>query len=138
AAWLSIPRLGERHLADQVAGLCRQMGSRLGRRLWDDDAHAPLLHSQDPTRHPPIEQLVITLSPRPHLRVWTVGLSHGNSLEAARLAVSSSTAQLDGMTALGDDGNAETLTEALAQNHPDLLLVVGGYDLPDAVQPVQI
>lgn len=138
AAWLTIPRLGERHLSDQVAGLCRQMGNRLGRRLWDDEAHAPLLHSDDPTRHPPIEQLVIALSPRPHLRVWALGLTHGNSLEAARLAVRGSAAQLDGVTVLGATGNAAMLAEALADYRPDVLLMVGGYDLPDAVQPVQI
>lgn len=138
AAWLSIPRLGERHLADQVAGLCRQMGGRLGRRLWDDEAHAPLLHSQDPMRYPPIEQLVITLSPRPHLRAWAVGLTGGNSLEAARLAVAASASQLDGVTTLGIDGNADILAGNLAQHHPDVLLLVGGFDLPDAVRPVQI
>lgn len=137
AAWQTIPRLGERHLADQVAALCRQMGSRLGRRLWDDDAHRPLLHSSDPTRHPPIEQMAFVLSPRPPLRVWVAALSRGNSLEAARLAVGGSAAQLQGMTVLGVDGNAAALAQALGQHRPDLLLLVGGYDLPDAVSPVQ-
>lgn len=138
AAWQTIPRLGERHLADQVAALCRQMGSRLGRRLWDDDAHTPLLHSPDPTRRPPIEQLALTLSPRPPLRVWAAGLTEGNSLEAARLAVNGSAALLDGVTGLGTNGNADTLAQVLAQHQPDLLLLVGGYDLPDGIQPVQI
>lgn len=138
AAWLAIPRLGERHLADQVAALCRQMGSRLGRRLWDDDAHTPLLHSQDPTRHPSIAQMAVALSPLPHLRVWAVGLSDGNSLDAARLAVSGSAAQLQGVTALGIDGSAERLGQLLAQNRPDVLLVVGGYDLPEAAAPVLV
>jgi hypothetical protein len=138
ATWQTIPRLGERHLADQVAALCRQMGSRLERRLWDDAAHTPLLHSPDPTRHPPIEQIALALSPRPPLHVWVAGLTEGNSLEAARLAVNGSAALLDGVTALGVDGNADTLAQVLAHHHPDLLLLVGGYDLPDAVQPVQL
>ena len=137
AAWLALPRLGERHLADQVAGLCRQLGSRLGRRLWDDEAHAPLLHSDDPTRYPPIEQLAFTLSPRPYLRAWAVGLTDGHSLGAARRAINSSAAQLAGTTTIGVEAGAETLVQHLAQAHPDVLVVVGGYDLPQAARPVQ-
>jgi hypothetical protein len=136
AAWLTVPRWGERHLADQVAALCRQLGNRLGRRLWDDDAHAPLLQSADPTRHPPIGQLAVTLSPRPPLQVWIAGLTGGYSLEAARLAVSGSAAYLAGVTSLAVESSPEMLAQALAQARPDVLVLVGGYDLPQAVAPV--
>lgn len=138
AGWLAIPRLGERHLADQVAGICRQLGNRLGRKLWDDDAHAPLLRSAFPMRHPPIEQLAVTLSARPYLQVWIVGLTGSNSLEAARIGVDSSAAQLSGVTVLGVDSRAEALSQTLVEARPDVLVLAGGYDLPEATPPVQV
>jgi hypothetical protein len=73
AAWLAQPRLSETGLSDQVAELGRQLGRQLGRRLWDDAANAPFLRSEDPVRYPVLEQVAITASPRPRLRVSLVG-----------------------------------------------------------------
>lgn len=128
AAWLTLPRQGARHLGDEVAALCRQLGSRLGRRLWDDAHQRPLLTSADPTRYPPVAQLTVTLSPRPPLRVWVVALSAGYSLEAALLAVTAAPAEVIGHTLLTVDGDLGALAATLRAMRPDALLLVGGYD----------
>jgi hypothetical protein len=75
AAWITVANQGERHLGDQVANVCRQFGTRLGRRLWDERNQFPLLTSVDATRHPPLAQLALTVNPRPPLRVWIAGLT---------------------------------------------------------------
>jgi hypothetical protein len=128
AAWLTISRQGGSHLGDQVANLCRQLGTRLGRRLWDERNIFPLLTSSDPTRHPPLAQLALTLSPRPPLRVWMAGLTPTYSIEAGRLVVMGSAAQVVGQSSLTVDTNVEQLSQLLLQQRPDVVVVVGGYD----------
>jgi hypothetical protein len=128
AAWITNANQGERHLGDQVANVCRQLGKRLGRRLWDERNHIPLLTSIDPTRHPPLAQLALTLSPRPPLRVWIAGLTPTYSIEAGRLAVMGSAAQVIGHSYLTVDTNVEQLSRTLLQQRPDVVLLVGGYD----------
>lgn len=128
AAWITLMRQGERHLGDQVANLCRQLGSRLGRRLWDERNQFPLLTSIDPTRHPPLAQLAITLSPRPPLRVWIVGLTPTYSIEAGRLATLGTAAQVIGQSYLTVELTVEQLNQTFLQHRPDVVLVVGGYD----------
>jgi hypothetical protein len=128
AAWITSARQGERHLGDQVANLCRQLGGRLGRRLWDDRNHMPLLTSSDPTRYPPLAQLALTLSPRPPLRVWIAGLTPAYSIEAARLAVMGSAAQVVGQSYLTVDTHVEQLSHTMLQRYPDVVVIVGGYD----------
>jgi hypothetical protein len=128
AAWLTITRQGERHLGDQVAMLCRQLGNRLGRRVWDERNHMPLLTSSDPTRHPPLAQLTLALSPRPPLRVWIAGLTPTYSIEAGRLAATGSAAQVAGQSYLTVDTSVEQLGHTLHQQRPDVVVLVGGYD----------
>jgi hypothetical protein len=128
AAWITMAHQGQRHLGDQVANLCRQLGSRLGRRLWDERNQFPLLTSVDPTRHPPLAQLAITISPRPPLRVWVVGLTPTYSVEAGRLATMGSVAQVIGQSYLTVDTTVEQLSHTLRQQTPDVVVVVGGYD----------
>lgn len=128
AAWLTTSRQGERHLGDQVANLCRQLGTRLGRRLWDERNYFPLLTSSDPTRHPPLAQLALTLSPRPPLRVWIAGLTPTYSIEAGRLVVMGSAALVIGQSALTVDTSVEQLSQLWLQQRPDVVVLVGGYD----------
>ena len=128
AAWITVARQGERHLGDQVAAICRQLGNRLGRRLWDERNHIPLLTSIDPTRHPPLAQLAISLSPRPPLRVWMAGITPSHSIEAGRLATMGCAAQTIGQSYLTVDTNVEQLGNTLVQQRPDVVVVVGGYD----------
>jgi hypothetical protein len=128
AAWITLARQGVHHLGDQVANICRQLGNRLGRRLWDERNQFPLLTSIDPTRHPPLAQLALSLSPRPPLRVWIAGLTPAYSIEAGRLATTASAAQVVGYTFLTVDADAEQLSHTLSQQRPDALVVVGGYD----------
>ena len=131
AAWITVARQGERHLGNQVATVCRQLGSRLGRRLWDERNQIPLLTSSDPTRHPPLAQFALTISPRPPLRVWITGVTPTYSIEAGRLAMLGSAAQVIGQSHLTADINAETLSQTLLQQRPDVVVVVGGYDTQD-------
>jgi hypothetical protein len=128
AAWITVARQGERHLGDHVANVCRQLGNRLGRRLWDERNQFPLLTSIDPTRHPPLAQLALTISPRPPLRVWMAGLTPTYSIEAGRLATLGSAAQTIGQSYLTVDITVEQLSRTLIQQRPDVVVVVGGYD----------
>jgi hypothetical protein len=128
AAWITLPRQGEHHLGDQVAAVCRSLGNRLGRRLWDERNHFPLLTSIDPTRYPPLAQLAITINPRPPLRVWLAGVTPTFSLEAARLAAMSSSAQVIGQSYLSVEMTVEQLAQLFVQQRPDVVVVVGGYD----------
>ena len=128
AAWITVARQGERHLGDHAATVCRQLGSRLGRRLWDERNHLPLLTSIDPTRHPPLAQLAIAASPHPPLRVWMAGVTPTYSTEAGRLAIGGSSAQVIGQSYLTVDATVEQLSHTLLQQRPDVVVVVGGYD----------
>jgi hypothetical protein len=128
AAWITMANQGQRHLGDQVANLCRQLGSRLGRRLWDERNQFPLLTSIDPTRHPALAQLALTISPRPPLRIWVVGLTPTYSVEAGRLATLGSGVQVIGQSYLTVDTTVEQLSHTLLQQRPDVVVVVGGYD----------
>ena len=145
AAWLTVPRQGERHLGERLAGGCRRLGRRLGRRLWDEEAHAPLLTSADPIRRPPLEQLGLALSPLPPLRVWLAGLSDGYSLAAARHTAAACMVEVVGETILSVETQAELtggdqLGRALRTVRPDVVVLAGSYDQDDPLgkQPVHI
>lgn len=131
AAWSVYERQGERHLGDLVAQVCHRLGRSLGRVLWDEEAHLPLLRSDDPVRYPPIEQLTMALSPRPPLRVWPAGLTDTYSVSAVRRAVAAGAAEIAGTTHLTIDGSSAALTQALTEARPDVLLIVGGFDQND-------
>jgi hypothetical protein len=128
AAWITVARQGERHLGEQVANVCRQLGSRLGRRLWDERNQFPLLTSVDPTRHPPLAQFALTVNPRAPLRIWIAGLTPIFSIDAGRLATIGCAAQVVGQSYLTVDASAERLSQTLLHERPDVVLVVGGYD----------
>lgn len=145
AAWLTVPRRGERHLGEQLAAGCRRLGRLLGRRLWDEDAHAPFLTSADPIRRPPLEHLALTLSPLPPLRVWLAGLSEGFSLAALRQAASACPVEVVGTTTLSVQTQADLaggaqLGRALRTLRPDVVVLAGGYDQEDELgrQPVHV
>ena len=131
AAWHSVPRQGERHLADPIADFCRQLGRQVGRRLWDETAGAPWLRSDDPVRYPPLAQMALTLNARPPLRLWIAGLTPGYSAEAVRVTVASSPATVVGSTHLTVDCTAERVGQALAAGRVDVVVLAGGYDAAD-------
>lgn len=131
AGWLSVQRTPEGKIAQQVADTCRRLGTRLGRRLWDETQDEPLLQSADVTRCPAFEQIGVVASPRPHVRVWLAGLSQGLSLAVAQQAVASSPAQLVGVTSLTVETNAAQLALELDQAQPEALVIAGGYDDPE-------
>ncbi len=132
AAWRISPSPDQRPLPAQLHELCRQLGDRLQRTLWDDVRGGPLLQSPDPVRYPPLEQFVITASPRPRLRVWLVALTANNSLAAARRSLDASQSQLAGAVSLAADLNAAALARDLDDLRPEALVLTGGYENPDA------
>ena len=131
AAWHALPRRTETSLATTAAELCRHIGARIGRVLFDDEASAPLLHSDDAVRYPPLEHVTVAASPRPHVRVWIAGLSPTQSMAAAYDALSSSPAHVIGYTVYGADISTTQLTDALLTTAPDMLVIVGGFDDAD-------
>ena len=132
AAWRVATGRDQRPLPAQVHDLCRQLGGRLQRTLWDERRSGPLTHSPDPVRYPPIEQVVVTASPRPRLRVWLAGLTEHNSLAAAQTALESAQAQWTGSTCLEARLDPATLAQELDAARPEALALTGGYDSPDA------
>lgn len=131
AAWSADPRLGDRHLGAELAGACRRLGKRLGRRLWDEEAQAPFLNSRDPVRFPPIEQLALSLNPLPPLRIRLAGLSDGYSLAAAQRATAAGNVEVIGAETLTITANHDRLAQTLRDEQPDAMILTGGYDHPD-------
>jgi len=138
AGWLSVERNPDLDLVQQLADTCRRLGGRLGRRLWDEERDEPLLQREDPLRFPPLEQVAVIASPRPHLRVWLAGLTQGASLMAAQQALAAGPAQVLGTSCLTVELSSGQLANQLIDAQPEALVIVGGYDNPDpaAQQPI--
>lgn len=136
AAWETLAREAGIPPSHQCATLCQRLGESVGRALWDEDAHAPLLTSAEPIRRPPVEHIAVGMSPRPRMRVWLVGLTDGGSIAAARRALLSAPLQLIGVTTLTPHLTSTHLMTELSEAHPEALVLVGGYDTaaPEAQQ----
>lgn len=130
AAWDTMAREAGIPPSRQCATLCQRLGERLGRPLWDESNHGPLLTSADAIGLPPLEQVAIGLSPRPRMRIWLVGLTEGGSMAAARRALASAPLQLVGATLLTPTLTSTQLVMALSEAHPEALVLVGGHDTP--------
>lgn len=130
--WTGAPLAEDGNLADLGAEVCRRLGERLGRTLWHEREGAPLLFSDDPVGAPPLSQLTMVASPRPPVRVWLAGLSPSQSMAAARSALASGPANLVGVTAYTAALQLGPLTDSLALAAPELVVVAGGFDNPDA------
>lgn len=128
---LSIGRL----LTDQCADQLRQVGSTLHRRLWDSERHTPLTTSIDVIGRPPIEHTAITASLREPVRVWLAGISQRHSVAAATSAIESTHATIAGETTLASQPTADQLAEDIEVNQPELLILVGGYEVTGSMQP---
>ena len=131
AAWRIAPRQPGLAADAQLADLCQKLGRRLGRTLWDDRADGPFVRSDDPVRFPPVENVVVSASPRGRLRVWLAGLSEGRSLQAGRAAMAAAPVQVVGESCLTAGATVDGLAAALQRAQPEALVVVGGYDVPD-------
>lgn len=128
AAWLGRPRDRGRSPASQTAELCQELGRRLNRQLWDETRRMPFLQSEHPLWMPPIEQLAVTMSPIPHLRVAIVGLTREFSVQAAQEAVTIGPAHPVGLHAFRAGMSPQELADHLRASEADALLLVGGYD----------
>lgn len=130
AGWINVQRDPTSELTQQIKIVCQRMGGRLDRKLWDDEADTPFLHSEEPVALPPIHQVLAASGPRALLRVWLAGLSHAGSIAAAADAVMAAPARTVGQTALTATTDSTELTSALAAANPDVLVITGGYDNP--------
>lgn len=128
--WKSVERTRGASLAQQGAEVCRGLGDDLRRAIWDEDANAPFLQSPNPIAYPPLEHFSVAVSPRPRMRVWLVGLTLGESLETARLALASAPLQLVGVTRLTANLDGNQLASRLLAEQPEAMVIVGGYDTP--------
>ncbi len=132
AGWLALPRTDGASLAELCADACDRLGNRLGRTLWDPHTRTPLLTSEDSLRQPPLAQLSIAASPKPHVRVWLAGLTSSRSMAIAQEALAGCPAHVIGYSTFSADLQIGMLSDQLAVTTPDLVIVVGGYDNPTA------
>jgi hypothetical protein len=136
--WGGAPRQADVPLHSEALALLQQLGGRLHRTLWQEDSQAPFVLSDEPTTHPPLDQVAVVASPQPEVRVWVAGLTATQSLAAAAAALMGSPSQIVGQTLHSADLQVGTLAATLARVEIDLLLLVGGYDYPstEAQQPL--
>lgn len=117
-------------LTQHAAQACRQLGNQLDRALWDEDANTPFVQSPTPVIYPPLEHFAVGVSPRPRMRVHLLGLSR-ESLRAARQSLASAPLHLSGMTQFDRNVSSSALAHKLADQQPEAIVIVGGYDNPD-------
>lgn len=128
--WKTLQRKPGASLAQQSAEVCTLLGDDLRRALWDEENNGPFLQSPNPIAYPPLEHFAAAVSPRARMRVWLAGLTLGESLETARLALASAPLQLVGITRLTPDLRSNALATALREQQPEAMVIVGGYDTP--------
>ncbi len=136
--WRQEKRETSVRIARQAANVCQSLGEALGRTLWDTKTGGPYLKSEDEVRYPPLRHVVISVSPRPRLRVWLFGLSMGLSMTAARRAIASSPAYVVGQSSLADGADIAGLASNLQTPQTDVVVICGGYEsaAPSAYMPV--
>jgi len=117
-------------LTQHAAQVCRELGRQVDRALWDEDANTPFLQSPAPVIYPPLEHFAVGVSPRPRMRVHLLGLSR-ESLGAARQALASAPLHLSGITEFARGVSSGRLALMLADQQPEAIVIVGGYDNPD-------
>ena len=138
AGWINVQGDAPDSLNGQLATICRRLGQRLGRILWDEALAQPYIYSNDLVRHPPLGLVLAAASPIGPLRVWVAGLSARGGLDVVRQALTSMPAQVVGVTQLAATTASTEITVALNLARPDALVVVGGYDNanPQSHQPL--
>ncbi|GIV76334.1 MAG: hypothetical protein KatS3mg050_0728 [Litorilinea sp.] len=123
-----VARQAEIPVTEQLGELIQRLGEPLGCRLWDAERGQPWLHSDDPIRFPPLEQVAIAASLADHPRVHLISLTGHVSGAAALEALAESPAQLVGHTSLSPDLTSASLSQALAATRPDAVIIAGGYE----------
>lgn len=130
--WLGEPWAADAPLPEALGAACRRLGEQLHCRLWDADAHTPFRDSGDPIRHPPIDHVCIAASPLLPLRVWLVGLTGSVGVAAAQHALAACPVSIVGVTTLTRDLDGARLAAELALARPQVLVLIGGFDVEDA------
>lgn len=126
--WLGQPRRAGLSVADQAGNLCRELGRRLRRPLWDEVARTPYLRGEQPLRVPPIDHLAVTLSPLPRLRLGILGLTAEQSTQHALEAVAGAPVQVASVWHYTPQTFAQALADEWRAARVDVVLIVGGYD----------
>lgn len=136
--WQEADREPGRRTVQQIRDLCQAAENSLGRRVWNAETETPYHQSEDPLRFPPISHIFVASSPWPRLRVFLAGISRSYSLHAAHLAVQSSPAQIEQEVTLQKNMSGTALHELLSTGLPDVLILTGGFDVPDplAYRPI--
>ncbi len=121
-----------------LSGVVAQLEEASGRTLWD--ARRGLIQPEEDGEG--VDALAATTSALPPLRVVVAGLINSLSVEVAREAIESTYAIVQDVIALdegeqrwGPSRGIETKLEALCQNPPHVILLVGGVD-GGAVSPL--
>ncbi|MEZ4675612.1 MAG: glutamate mutase L [Caldilineaceae bacterium] len=130
AGWMTMQREPGASLTQQGAMICRALGDRLERALWDEENNSPFIQSPDPLIFPPLEHFTVAVSPRARMRIWLVGMSN-ESLTVTRSALASAPLQVSGITMLTSALKSSTLATQLSDHQPEALVIVGGYDEPE-------
>lgn len=130
--WSNTPRRPDVSLDTQAGELLQQFGGRLHRTLWNGDEGAPFVLSDEPATYPPLDQVAVAASPRGAVRVWLAGLTTTQSMAAAEHALAGGPARIAGQTLHSADLQVGRLSAVLAKVEIDLVLLVGGYDYPEA------
>jgi hypothetical protein len=127
-SWINVRRDPIIPLTEQLATVCRRLGTRMGRQLWSERQQAPFLHSPDTVRTPALSQVVAAINPRPLLRVWIAGLSTQIGIAAVATALQAAPATLIGSTVLAPGSQVDDLVDDLTRARPDVVLLGGGFD----------
>ena len=129
-AWESaaLPPASGVSLPNALSAASRNLGTRLGRPLWDESLGTPQMSSLDPALGLGLGQVVAAVDPLPPLRVWIGGLTGHESLAAAQSALDSTVCRTVAVYRFGMGGGRDRLAADLADARPELVVLVGGYD----------
>lgn len=133
---------GQSQSLDQVhepyIRVARQLGEQFGRTLWDDVGERPYIEDPEPALGLHLGHVAVAAQPLPPLRIWVAGLSELESLAAVEDALSTALCQPVGRISFRSPHSPGTVADMLQASAPDVVIVAGGYDLPDlaAQEPV--
>lgn len=110
--------------------VCFRLGERLGRPLWDEETGTPQAHESEPGLGLAIGQVLAFADVKEPLQAWIGGLSAGESLTAASIALNGAYCQPAALYRTSGQDDVDILAREFTALQPDVAVVVGGYDRP--------